>query len=546
MTSPMRKTGRATERRVDVSDNAKDGATRRNQALPTEMSGRLGLRVAKDLAAVGGGTALASVFGTITIFVIPRLVSVEDFGYWRIFLLYSGYVGFLHFGFIDGALLFWAGDPLSVIQQQLRPSLKIVALQQLSLFAIGTLICLLFLRPAFWLVSIAVLTFAVLLNTTALLLFAFQAAREFGTVALAVSIPTGGFLALAVVSHFAKLADYRVLIASYLLGWASLLLFLWMRLQPLNGSSSAPARVIARQFITSGWPIMLSNLAYSIVQSADRVVVSATASIYGFAQYSLAASVMAVPIAAIAAVARVSFPHLAAIDPQHHQTAYHRASVLAFLCWSLSVPYYFVLERVVRYLLPKYVEGLPYAKVLLCGSAFLGSIQILQLSFSNIYRRQRQFLIWASGAVVTSLLLALLAATELHSLRAVAASQVVAVLIWWQINEWNLRDISGQSWRDWIRLLFLFGWSALSFWSALEFAKGTLLQVIFYYAVTIGVVIWIGGGELRFCWRVARAAYQRWRNPIQPNPVDGGSAPKAQHYYSAELDEVESVDRSSA
>jgi O-antigen/teichoic acid export membrane protein len=531
---------------VVVSVNAKGSAVRLNKALPTKMPAQLGLRVAKDLAAVGGGTALATVFGTIIIFVIPRLVSVEDFGYWRIFLLYSGYVGFLHLGFLEGALLSWAGDPLSTIRQQLRPALKFVALQQISFFAIGTLISLAFLRPAFWLVSIAVLTFAVLLNTTTFLLFAFQAAREFGTVALAVSIPTGGFLALALVFHFAKLADYRMLIASYLLGWVSLLLFLWMRLQPLKGGSPVAAGVIARRFITSGWPIMLSSLAYCIVQSADRIVVSATTSIYGFAQYSLAASVMAVPIAAIAAVARVSFPHLAAIDPQHHQRAYHRAAVLAFLCWSLSVPYYFVLERVVQYMLPKYIEGLPYAKILLCGSVFLGSIQILQLSFSNIYRRQRQFLIWASGAVFTSLLLALVAATRLHSLEAVAASQVVSVLIWWQINEWNLRDISGQGLRDWIRLLFLFGWSALSFWVALKVVKDTLPRIAVYYALTSASIGWIGFRELFFCWRVAVNAYQRRRNPIQFDHADGGSATKAQHYYPAELDEIESVDPSSA
>lgn len=506
----------------------------------------MGLRVARDLAAVGGGTALATVFGTISIFVIPRLVSVEDFGYWRIFLLYSGYVGFLHLGFIEGALLSWAGDPLAVIHYQLRPSLKFVALQQLSFLAIGTLLCLVFLRPTFWLVSIAVLTFAVLQNTTTVLLYAFQAAREFGTVAVAVAIPTGAFVALAVVCHFARLADYRMLIASYLLGWTFLLLFLWMRLQPLNGSSSVTAYVIAQQFITSGWPIMLSSLAYCIVQSADRLVVSATGSVYGFAEYSLAASVMAVPIAAITAVSRVFFPHLAAIDPEHHQKAYSRAALLAFLCWSLSVPYYFILERVVNYLLPKYIEGLPYAKILLCGSVFLGSIQILQLSLSNIYRRQRQFLIWASGAVVTSLLLALLAATRLHSLEAVAASQVVSVLIWWQINEWNLRDISGQRWRDWIRLLFLFGWSALSFWTALEVAKDTLLRIAVYYALTCMCVGWIGVRDVRSCWGVALNAYRGWRNPIQLDPADGGPAPSTEHYCPAQLDEIESIDRSSA
>ena len=514
--------------------------------LRADTGDGLGVRVARDLAAVGGGTALATVFGTISIFVIPRLVSVENYGYWRIFLLYSGYVGFLHLGFTEGALLSWAGDSLSVIRHQLRPSLKFIAFQQLSFLAIGILLCLAFLRPAFWLVTIAVFTFAVLQNTTTVLLYALQAAREFGTVAVAVAIPTGGFLALAVVCHFVTLADYRMLIASYLLGWIFLLLFLWTRLQPLNGSFSITAGVIARQFIITGWPIMLSSLAYCIVQSADKLVVSATGSLYGFAQYSLAASVMALPIAAITAVSRVFFPHLAAIDPQHHRGAYNRATVLAFLCWSVSVPYYFILERIVRSLLPKYIEGLPYAEILLNGAVFLGSIQILQLSLSNIYRRQRQFLLWACGAVFISLSLALFAATELRSLKAVATSQVVSVLIWWQINEWNLRDISGQTWRSWTRLLYLFAWSALSFWVALEVAKGTLLRIAVYYALTSICAGWIGFHEIHFCWRVVLNSCHAWLNPAQVGPANGSSTPNAQHCYSAELHKIDAIDRPTA
>jgi O-antigen/teichoic acid export membrane protein len=517
-----------------------------NETLPTEAPSALGVRIAKDIAAVGTGTALASVFGTIVIFVIPRLVSVEDFGYWRVFLLYSGYAGFLHLGLIEGALLSWAGKPLPVIRPKLRPSLKFIFIQQVALLAIGTLFCLTFVRSEYWLVSIAVLVFAALQNITTLLLYALQATREFGTVGIAVSIPSGGFLVLAVVCHFVKIANYRMLIVSYLLGWTFLLLFLWNRLQPLKSTAVVAARSIGKQFIISGWPIMLANLAYGVVQSADKIVVNATASIYGFAQYSLAASVMAVPIAAIAAVSRVFFPHIAASDPHHHQKTYGRCAKFSFLCWSLTVPYYLVLARVVPTMLPKYVEGLPYAKVLLCGTVFLGSIQILQLSFSNIYGRQRQFLLCASVAVIGSLLLALLAATQLHSLTAVAASQVASVLIWWQINEWNLRDISGQTWRDWAQLLFLFGWSVLSLWATLEIVSGVFLRVILYYSFTSVFVMWIGAREATSCWRMVFAAGQRWRSRIQLDQSDSGSDTIVVRCCLTLLKRVNSIDRTSS
>jgi hypothetical protein len=65
--------------------------------------------IAGDIATLGAGTVLAGVFNVLLVFLIPRLVSVEQYGYWRLFFLYAGYMGFLHFGFADGALLRWAG-----------------------------------------------------------------------------------------------------------------------------------------------------------------------------------------------------------------------------------------------------------------------------------------------------------------------------------------------------------------------------------------------------------------------------------------------------
>lgn len=518
----------------------------RSEDFPIDGQTRFGLRIAKDFAAVATGTALGSLFGTLVIFVIPRLVSVEDFGYWRIFLLYSGYVGFLHFGFIEGALLFWAGQPLSRIRQDLLPSIKFVGFLQALLFLIGAVLTLLFLHSSLWLVSLAVLAFAILQNVTTVLQYALQGAREFRVVAVAVSVPAGGFLVFAILGHLAHLSDYRMLIAAYLAGWTVLLIFLWYHLRPQSSASVVTADSVAWRFIGSGWPITVSNFAYGIVQSADKLVVCVTGSIYGFAQYSLAASVMAVPIAAIAAASRVFFPHLAAVDPEHHQATYGRAAKMAFLCWSLSIPYYFVLARVVPFLLPKYLEGLPYAKILLCGSVFLGSIQILQLSFSNIYKRQRQFVIWAGGAVSLSFLAAFTAAIQFHSLKAVAASQVVSLLIWWQVNEWNLRDISGQMWTDWAQLLFLFAWSASSLWLTLKVANGMILQIIVYYALTLVFVAWIGFAEISSCFSLVRAVLKRQRILKPRDSVQTPSASETLHCVPSSLQRLDSMDPPSA
>src|SRR5258708_37062470 len=80
--------------------------------------------LARDCATMGGGPAVASLFNILLVFLVPRLMSVEDFGYWRLFLLYAGYAGFLHLGFTDGALLRWAGRPLGAFRHEVSTSIN--------------------------------------------------------------------------------------------------------------------------------------------------------------------------------------------------------------------------------------------------------------------------------------------------------------------------------------------------------------------------------------------------------------------------------------
>src|SRR6202035_1087180 len=108
-------------------------------------------------------------------------------------------------------------------------------------------------------------------------------------------------------------------------------------------------------YLAIGWPIVLANAALGIVQSADRLVLSSSVSIYDFAQYSLAASTMMVPVTLIAAVSQVFFHHF----------------------------------------LPRYVSTLPLARTLLLGVLFLATIQILQSNVFNLYGKQRNFLVYS-------------------------------------------------------------------------------------------------------------------------------------------------------
>ncbi len=42
-------------------------------------------------------------------FIVPKLLGLEQYGYWQLYLFYVGYTGFFHFGLADGIYLRYGG-----------------------------------------------------------------------------------------------------------------------------------------------------------------------------------------------------------------------------------------------------------------------------------------------------------------------------------------------------------------------------------------------------------------------------------------------------
>jgi O-antigen/teichoic acid export membrane protein len=460
--------------------------------------------LARDIATMGGGTALAALFNTLLVFLVPRLVSVEDFGYWRLFLLYAGYAGMLHLGFADGALLRWAGRPLEDFRHEIGPSMKFLLWQHLAVIVPACLLVALLLPSPAKSIGIAVLVFALIMNAATLLQNGLQAARQFKAVAIAAVAPAGAFVLLAFVWSMRRTPNYRELIVLYCGAWVAVLVYLWFRLGPQPSSALASPWSLGKMGILMGWPIVLANCGLGLVQSADRVVVSAALPIHDFAQYSLAVSTMFVPVAAIAAVYRVFFSHVAAVEHEGRARVYAHASKFLLIAWSLLLPYFFVLEVFVRGFIPKYVPSLPLAGILLLGVIFLAGIQILHMSFAYLHGKQRQFLFLTVVALTLSISLGLVTAVWLRSLVAVAAGQVVALGFWWLMNEWKLRKTTGQRWQDWFRVLSVVGWSAASYVLTLWFTPYARWRAPMYYLLVIFVLWFSCREEFRFCWRLLR------------------------------------------
>ena len=62
-----------------------------------------------DILRVVVSNLLSLISGVLVAFLLPKIIGLSDYGYYKTFTLYATYVGLFHFGIEDGIYLIYGG-----------------------------------------------------------------------------------------------------------------------------------------------------------------------------------------------------------------------------------------------------------------------------------------------------------------------------------------------------------------------------------------------------------------------------------------------------
>ena len=445
----------------------------------------------RSLAVLALGSFVTAACGVVLTFVLPKVTSIDTFGYWRAFLLYAGYAGIVHFGLVDGALVRWSIRDDASKQLRFRDAGGMLVMQHTLFALIGIPVVTTTLRghanASIFVVAFCI--YALLSNLCALWQSHFQGQFRFNAVSFAGTGPNLFFaLSLPILYHWGF--TLPVLLTGYLTAVAATLAVLtivgWPAFKVEEQKILAGRSHIVRtglRAMSVGWPIMLANFAYGLMQSADRMTVQLTRPIHDFAIYSLAQSMIFVPVNIIAAVTRVAFSHFARQPGSERRLTYTKITNTLVLLWFALLPYFFVASWLIRRYIPKYIPGLPAGMILLISVLFLGLISVVQANSFTVQGRQREYFFGSLVAVGVAFVTAWIGSRRLNSLSAVAWSQVFTAALWWLANEWALRrhqlfDLIGIA-----RVLGTFALGCAGLYGAMALSANLWMQIVLYTAI---------------------------------------------------------------
>lgn len=461
-----------------------------------------------DASTFSAGQFLLLFFGFVQIFIIPKYLTVEDYGYWKIFLLYGTYVGMAHLGFIDGILIRWAGKKITKVGSEIKLALKFLFLEQIIIIIPLAFLLHFLLDPSLTWISWALLGYAIIFNLTSFFRFTAQAVKRFKIVTV-INISRQAIFLLIIIIMIIYLGYFEyyyaifAMLTSYLI---ALVIFSFSFRKYLFKSRNSRFSLwdYGKENISIGSFVLMGNLIVILFFTIDRLMVSSFFSIKQFAIYGFSLTVATTVYIFVRAVSQVFFPYLSGLKAQLRTKTYRLAKPFLIISWAAILSTYFPLTQLIRSYLPQYAPSLVIIPVLLCTGGFGSIIQVLHVNYFKTYHKQRQYFLCGITAFVLAATLNIVAIRFWGTLESVALATLISFSGWYTLNELILKSISGQNNMNIFKGLAVIC-SYLSVFLLVPLISDSIIYQMLIYIIFFLFITWIAlGPEVKELTKIAK------------------------------------------
>lgn len=389
-------------------------------------------RFVKNLSFAFTAQLLSLLASLLASLAFPKLLGVEQFAYWQLFLFYANYIALFHLGLTDGVYLRYGGVPLEEIDPEpVGAQLRLMSAVHCVLgLLIAALALCIPMEPGRRIVWICLAVCLPLSNFLWFLGGVFQAGNETKVYSISVILIKIAFLAAACGLLLARCESFVPFVVLYLITQAVGDLYIAKKGRRFLASRRVPLRrtlPAAWENMKIGLPLTISSITSTLILGIGRVLVDLTEGLEAFGYISLALSMTNFFLQFITQVSMVMFPMLRQFGPERAKQLYGRLrSLLSYaLCGVLVL--YVPARYVLQWWLPQYAQSFSYLAVLLPVCIFDGKMQLLYNTYLKVLRKQRALLAINLGAFLLSCAACSVAVFILRSTLALAVIMVTVV-----------------------------------------------------------------------------------------------------------------------
>lgn len=343
------------------------------------------LSIGKSIMSVLSTNFIIAVVGALSIFIFPKILSIESYALYHTFLLYINYIAVLHLGFSTGMVINYAGINYKDIDVGQYKSEITVLFLILIMFTVGFIV-LYILTDGFLIgcISLAIIPF-VLTGSYKNFLQSWGDFKLFSLISIFESI----LIPLAAMSIYFYQGELEgsVYISIYLsIYWV---IAIGIGFQIWNKVSSVQAKkLFSRKNLETGkigFIFVLGNYLNVLFIAVDKQFVQWFFSSTEFAFYSFAISMQSLMTILITSISQPLYPAMA--KRSFSREDYIKIKETLLLVGALSGCAYFGISIIVSKYIPKYIPSLDLVGVYFLMFPAVAIINCIYLNYYKVYKK---------------------------------------------------------------------------------------------------------------------------------------------------------------
>ena len=340
---------------------------------------------------------ISLIISTLVVLVIPRIIGVEDYGFWQLYLFYSSYIGFLHFGWNDGIYLRYGGEEYDDLDKPLFFSqFYSLLFLQVMIAIIVSGIGLNFINDGDRLFILQMISIEIIVvNARSMLLYVLQATNRIKEYSKMTILDRVLYVFLIIFLLLFGVRNYRLLIIADVTGKMISFFFVMYMCKDIVFRRITDFGYTFNETvknISSGIKLMFSNIANMLITGVVRFGIERNWSVAVFGQISLTLSVSNMFLLFINALGLVIYPILRRINYDHLPTIY---SIMRDLLMAIVIGiliFYMPIKMILTQWLPQYAESLNYMGLLFPIIIYESKMSLLISTYMKALRYENQLL----------------------------------------------------------------------------------------------------------------------------------------------------------
>ena len=377
---------------------------------------------------------LSLIISAVLVLVIPKLVGVETYGYYQLYIFYTGYVGVLYFGWCDGIYLRLGGKYYKDLDKPLYSTqFRLLGLMEIIIYLcifLGSLIFIKDVNKHFVIGAVCIAAVGMCLRW--FITFILQPTariKEYAIVTISEKIL---FVLLTMSLMAIGYRDYKlILVADVFSKYISLFIGIWY-CRDIVFSKTAPIKSAVleiKENMSAGIKLMLASLSSMLIIGVVRFGVENHWDISTFGKVSLTLSLSNMVMTAINAISVVMYPMLRRTGEGSLPKIYSIMRVLLMGIIFGGIVFYYPAYRILSLWLPQYAESLRYAAILLPMCAYESKMSMLVNTYFKTLRLENLLMKCNMAALALSVVLTLLSTLVLNSVTAAIISILIVLII---------------------------------------------------------------------------------------------------------------------